>query len=380
MRRNNRDCLVSVFLLGICHVLFIFQPAFASCQKVKTENGIPVVYNPKGPVAKKGFPTQLVLRQDLLIGREAGDEGYMFSELRAVQVDDQENIYVLDWKENKIKVFDKEGKHLRTFGKKGQGPGEIQMPSRMSLTPEGKLAVLDGGNRRIAFFSPAGESLKEISTAKWSFIRVRVDSRSYIYGDNFNFGEKGLSLKLMKFDPELNPVSTITDVFAEIKPPNVNPMPDRFIYDLAKDDSLVWGFTEKYEIHFLNSEGKLTRKIIKDYDPIKVTEKDKENTIKERYGDSGAPQGVTLVFPANYAPMYSILVDDQDRIFVRTNAKDADGNYHYDVFSPDGTCYLTFSLAESEIPMAVKKDKMYCMITETEAGIPQVKRYAMEWK
>lgn len=380
MRKENRNNRVLPFFLGFCLISIIYQSTLSSGQKVKTENGIPVVYNPKEPVVTKGAPTQLRLKQDLLIGRESGDENYIFSGLRSVQVDDQENIYVLDWKDIKIKVFDNEGKHLRTFGKKGQGPGELQSPSGMDLTQGGRLAILDRGNKRIAFYSLTGEFQKEISTAKWSFIRISVDSRSFIYGDNFVFSRDALSLKLLKFDPELNPVSTVHEVLAELKPPKVNPMPERFVYDVMRDDDLIWGLTTKYELQITNPDGKPVRKIVKDYDPVRITEKDKEKLIKDNYGDKGAPPGITLEWPTNYPPMNSLLVDDQNRIFVRTNGKDAQGNFHYDVFGPDGTCLSVFDLPGNEIPVAVKKDKMYCLIRENERGIPQVKRYALAWK
>jgi hypothetical protein len=380
MRRAKRIPRALLIFLGSGFISFIYLPTLSFGQKVTSENGIPVVANPKASVAAKGAPTQLRLRQDLLIGRESGVEDYMFSELRSVQVDDQENIYVLDWKENKIKVFDKVGKHLRTFGKKGQGPGEIQAPSGMDLTPGGRLAIFDRGNKRIACYSLTGECLKEISTAKWSFIRVSLDSRSFIYGDNFVFRRDALTLKLLKFDPELNPVSTVQEVTAELKPPRVNPMPGRFIYDVMRNDNLVWGLTTKYELQIASPEGKPVRKIVKDCDPVKITDKDKEELIKNNYGDKGAPQDIILEWPAYHPPMVYMLVDDQNRIFVRTSSKDAEGNYHCDVFGPDGTCSTAFNLPENEIPMAVKKDKMYCLIRENEAGIPQVKRYAMEWK
>lgn len=380
MRNKIANHLFFFFLLVSGFFSFMSQPAHSSSQKIKTENGIPVVYNPMQPVAQKGLPSQVVPREDLVIGVASGDETYMFSALRSVQVDNDGNIYVLDWKEDKVKVFNKDGKHLRTFGKKGQGPGELQLPSRMSLTPGGKLAILDVGNKRLAYYSLTGECLKEIPSAKWNLIRTRVDSRSSVYGDNFVFGEKSLSERLLKFDPELNLISTISDVAIEQKIPKVNPIPDRFVYDIMKDDNFIWAFTTKYEFQIMNPEGKLVRKIIKDYDPVKITEKDKEKEIRDLYGDKGAPPGIVLEFPAYYSPIYSMLVDDQDRVFIRTNAKDAKGNYYFDVFSPDGMCYLNFTLAAEEIPMAVKKDRIYCLIPENQEGIPQVKRYSLEWK
>ncbi len=378
MLQKTVPALTLILAVGLA--ILVFCPTHSYGQKIKTENGIPVVYNPKEPVNIKGSPTQLILRPDLLIGEEAGDEKYMFSELRSVQVDDQGNIYVLDWKDIKIKVFDAQGKYLRAFGKKGQGPGEIQMPSRMVMTRTGKLVLLDSANRRIAFYSPAGECQKELGSAKWNFIRTRVDSRSYIYGDDFNFGPKGLSERLLKFDPELNLVSTVFEFFNELAPPRINPLPDRFVYEILSDDRLIWALTSKYELNVIDRDGRPVRKIVKDYERVKVTEEDQKKMIKERYGDSGVPRDITLEFPAFYSPIYAMLVDDRDRIYIWTNAKDAAGNSHYDVFSPDGICYLAFTLPEKEVPMAIRKDKMYCLIEENEAGIPQVKRYAMEWK
>jgi hypothetical protein len=380
MRKGKRNVLAQTFFQGFCFMALIFHPAISSGQKVTAEDGIPIVHNPKEPIVVEGAPTQLMLKQDLLIGQEAGDESYMFSELRSVQVDDQENIYVLDWKDISIKIFDKTGKHLRTFGKKGQGPGEIQTPTRMLLTPGGKLAILDSGNRRIAFYSLTGECLKEIPTAKWSLIRMSVDSRSYIYGDSFAFGKDRLLEKLLKFGSEFDLVSTVHEVSAELRPPRVNPLPERFIYSVMKGDNFVWGITTKYELQIVNPQGEPVRRVVKDYDPVRISEKDKEKMIRENYGEKGAPPDIALEWPTNYPPMYSLLIDDQDRIIVRTNATDARGNSRYDVFGPDGVCCLAFTLTEREIPMVVKKDKMYCLIQENEAGIPQVKRYAMDWK
>jgi len=380
MKKKARPFWQHLFIFVLLSLSFWLHPAKLDGQKMRTENGIRVIYNPKHPVRWKGAPSQLVLHQDLLIGRAAGEESEMFSDLRSVQVDNEGNIYVLDWKEIHIKAFDKNGKHLRTFGKRGQGPGEIQLPTRMILTPAGKLAILDSGNRKIALFSPNGECLKEIPSAKWSLVRIRLDSRDHIYGDTFWFDEKGVGEKLLKFNPELNLLSTIHEVFIELKPPKVNPLPDRFVYDIMKGDHFLWGVTSKYELLILDPEGKPIRKIVKDYDPVRVKEEDKEKLIKDLYGDKGVPPGVTLEWPANYAPMYSLLVDDQDRTFIRTNAKDANGHYSYDVFSPEGICFLSFTLPEKETLMAIKNDKMYCLINEGEEGVPQVKRYALEWR
>ena len=56
----------------------------------------------------------------------------MIFTIRAVQVGAGGEIFVLDGKIGQVKVYGPDGRHLRTIGKKGQGPGELQSPSRMT--------------------------------------------------------------------------------------------------------------------------------------------------------------------------------------------------------------------------------------------------------
>ena len=363
-------------------VFVIYSLAFpvdrSTVQKTITENGIPVIYNPKQPVPPKGTPNRLIPRQDLIIGQSDGDENYIFSALRSIQVDNEGNIFALDPKEDKIKEFDKYGKHLRTFGKKGPGPGEWQAPSRMHLTPDGKLAILDSG--KIAFYSLQGECLSEISTARWRFLQMRMDSHSQIYADNLAFDNKGVSQKLLKFDPGLNLLATVAENQSDIKLPRINIMTDRFVYDIIRGDQLAWAYTTRYEIQILNPEGKTVRKIIKDYEPIPITERDRREIIKERYGEEGPPQSITLEFPTHFYPIFSIAGDDKGWFYVRTHEKDSKGNYFIDVFNHEGIYSARFSLPAADILSAVRQDKLYSFVYENEEGIPQVKRYHLERK
>jgi hypothetical protein len=49
---------------------------------------------------------------------------------------------------------------------------------------------------------------------------------------------------------------------------------------LASNDSIYLGYPEKYEINIYSPEGKLTRKITREYEPTPVSEKDKESFLK----------------------------------------------------------------------------------------------------
>jgi hypothetical protein len=74
---------------------------------------------------------------------EIGREDLLFGSIQAVCEDEAGNGYVVDQLEHKVYVFSRDGRLLDSFGQQGQGPGDFQRPHRISLTPEGQLAVAD---------------------------------------------------------------------------------------------------------------------------------------------------------------------------------------------------------------------------------------------
>ena len=62
-------------------------------------------------------------------------------------------------------------------------------------------------------------------------------------------------------------------------------MPE-FYWEVTKDDKLIWGIPAKYELQILNAEGKIIKKITKDYAPIKITEEEKEEILVEKNVES----------------------------------------------------------------------------------------------
>ena len=365
-------------------IVYLFiSPCLIQAQdvKIKTEDGVQVVYNPKNPVPLPGTPKEILLQQDLCLGDEEGVEDFLFSQIRSVQVDEEENIYVLDSKEACVKVFDKNGKHLRIFGKKGQGPGEIQYPFRMYLARGNEILIYDPMNSRISFYSLDGKCLREISIGKNRFQRTIPDSKGNIITELPIPGDKWVT-EIKKFDPNLNPIMTIESIEEKVNPYVITLVSPTFNVRVMKNDNIAWGYplNSKYEIFVVSSEGKTIRKIVKDYDPVKVTKMDREEMIKDTFGDQGVPSGYKLEFPKNYYPYYFFICGDDGRIYVRTYEKDKEGNFNYDVFDPEGRYIAKFSLPEIDFLYVVKKNKMYSMVWEDEKGIPVVKRYGMLWK
>jgi sugar lactone lactonase YvrE len=73
------------------------------------------------------------------------------------------DIFVADGHENtvsRIMKFNKDGKFLMEFGKKGTGPGEFDTPHAVAMDSQGRLFVADRANSRIQIFSGDGKLLE----------------------------------------------------------------------------------------------------------------------------------------------------------------------------------------------------------------------------
>jgi len=92
------------------------------------------------------------------IGMSMDDENYIFGSINDVEVDSWGNIYVLDGKMTRIVKFDRDGKFILRFGKKGQGPGEFGFPESMVLDSDRNIYVLSSG--KVLVFDENGKYLQ----------------------------------------------------------------------------------------------------------------------------------------------------------------------------------------------------------------------------
>jgi hypothetical protein len=354
--------------------------------KIKTENGIPVVYNPKEPVPVKGQPTKLTLKEDFTIGKDTEDPNYMFSGLQHSQVDEEEYMIAADWKECLIKVYDRNGKHVRSFGRKGQGPGEIGLPFYLGILQGNKIVVHDQMNGKFIIYSREGELLKEIPMGVYSTIlRFKVDSEGNFYAILRTVDEAKVTFELKKFSPALDPLATFATFEVERTPRIVRafqPAQQVFV-QISRDENIIWLNPIKYELTLMNREGKALRKIVKDYEPVKITEADEKRLIQQRWGDRGIRPGYEFDVPKHFPPVRAFYVDDEGRIYVRTyDYIDKEGQQldRYDVFDPEGRYMAKFFHPRAEPAQAFRKNKMYVRVEEEVYGMDCLRRYSMIWE
>lgn len=61
-----------------------------------------------------------------------------------------------DCPNSRIVKFSKDGKFIKSFGKKGSGAGELDMPHSLAFDSQGRLFVADRSNNRVAIFDQEG--------------------------------------------------------------------------------------------------------------------------------------------------------------------------------------------------------------------------------
>lgn len=95
----------------------------------------------------------------------AGDSEDTFNKPSAVAIAPNGDIFVADGhggnSNARIVKFSREGKFLMTWGKKGSAPGELNIPHALAFDSKGRLFVADRGNNRIQIFDQNGKFIDQ---------------------------------------------------------------------------------------------------------------------------------------------------------------------------------------------------------------------------
>jgi outer membrane protein assembly factor BamB len=359
------------------------------------EDGVEVVINHIEPYIIESEPTKLTLEKEFTIDSELDemaevgltDIGVYFA------VDSKGNIFLNNYenKESMIFKFDNAGSFIRSFARKGQGPGELQGRNFTSLylaiTEKGNIAVSDFGNKLI-IFNNEGDYIKEF----------KLDSET-IFSTPLSNGNYFSYIRAMSATGDYindNPLVLQNSDFEEIKVLDRQKIPNPIVgkrlkasYHILSSSvskgKIFTGFQERgYEIYVYDFEGQLKQKIKKEYKPVPVSETFKKKFMEPFERPLFKDIRNKIYFPDSMPAFHSLYSDDEGRLFVKTYEKGENpGEYLYDIFNADGIFIYRISLNvlhdESGVYALVKNGKLYCL-TEKESGYKEIVIYSISWK
>jgi hypothetical protein len=348
------------------------------------ENGVEVVINHVEPYRVKGQPSELSLEKVLTIDLERDDlaEAGMGT-AGEWDADDDGKIYVVGFKnrENFIYCFDHEGYMLDSFGRRGQGPGELLGPSLSGVY--GREVVLsDFLGMRYVVYDLDGRVIREKRLGHPDRLSPLGNGNLVAFGPRPDPNANAFFYNLTLCDSDFNELKVLDRYEWTSDDSRMYPY---FMWRVSGDKIIVANEARGYELWVFDLDGRLVRKIRKEYRPVKVTEEIKEEILGPEYRQSESSQN--KYFPDPLPPLNQFFTDDEGRVFVMTYEPGPNpGEYIWDIFNPDGVFIArrALNLVWAGLYLGSrytfsKKGKLYCH-QEKESGFRELVVYKMVWK
>lgn len=378
--KNLKYLLTILFLIGA-----IFVYPLQKKEKTLTE-----IY--KGGIVR--FVPELTI-DDSSMPEEAFFEAFV-----DIACDKKGNIYISDYKACNIKKFDSSGNFIKVIGRKGQGPGEFNMPFWLTAT-DNRLFVWDMMNMRLCALSLEGEFIRsitfQISEGRPQKLRSLPDGNVVVEMEKIYFGEadKPQDCTIEIYSPDLEHKKTVysqqvwRNKYMRVESMFTNipqPFSPRVYWDVTPDGKIVIGYSKDYEIEIYDIiKGKLFS-FRHDYEPVKVTDEDKElffsgiTFSRDGVMQRGAPDFIrkNTEFPKIKPSFDGILVDSERNIIAHSYRKNkAEQPKFFDAFDSKGNFLGAVKIeGEGTFPSAIRIRENYYWQQETDKeGLIKVVKY-----
>lgn len=319
-----------------------------------------------------------------------------FGRIVSLVADAEGNVYVADGQASEIRVFGSDGAHRRTFGRKGQGPGEFM--SLYSLAWIGdSLAVLDPRSARISLLARSGEWLGQIPHAPITGPDIRLHS---VGADVYSFDVTGtpdgksrrtwLRYRPGAIDTMPYPTQPPGSVASTILCPHpagggfsffTNPFVAQPFQSPAPGKRVALVNGADYRIHLLGETGDTALVIEKQQAPVPITDAEWDEATQSHRDWAAKNPGakcdpVEFTRPSAKPAIRGIFFDDAGRLWVEAVTGTGHG---FDLFDSRGVhlASIPSPARQRSVPPYVRGDRMYLVATDS-LDVQSVKVFAIE--
>ena len=361
--------------------------------------------NPEAARLKAFYSSGKIEMEEILpLDQSSMPEGVFLEMSMDACPDERGNVYVADYKAQRIFKFSSTGKFLKAFGRAGQGPGDLSGPAYIA-EGMGRILVYEIRNRRFSAFSSEGEFLSHHSERGLGYriqkIRALPSGDFVVEWDITNFSEPGTpqECRIELVGPDMKRKKTLIKgkilldkIISEPVRTNVPmPYPERYLWEVSSRGYIVVGFSGRYEIDMYDAGGEKIRSFSRKHTLLPLTKEDEKefyDSLTFSAGDgtrlADVPDYVKkhVVFPAVKPVFHDILVDYEGNILVCLhNKKREDDRRTFDAFDPEGNFISSVRIEGKNPPvlssrMRLGKNGFWLCGTDAD-GLPVVSKWAI---
>ncbi|UCG86905.1 MAG: 6-bladed beta-propeller [Gemmatimonadota bacterium] len=323
------------------------------------------------------------------MGTQQEDAPDLFGNVGSVEVDPEGRVWVLDDQALEIRVFDREGRYVRTVGREGGGPGEFRAPQAIHRSPDGNMWVPDPRNNRVSIFDTSGTYVEGrymsggFGSTRWP---GGFDRLGYYYLP-IRIVEDIDGLALVRFTTAYAVIDTLQvptdpkerDVF-ELRIRDMRatlnvPFAGHFAWRLAPSGNF-WGMlADEYRLYELSPRGDTLRTVTREFTRLSVTDAEMEATRVELEPFIRAGGDVDWSkIPRTKPAARDFFIDDEGNLWVLPETAEEDAGRLVDVFASDGlflgAVRLPFEIEMAPRPL-IRNSTLYC-VTKDELDVPYV--------
>lgn len=366
-----RLCLVLCLIIALpIAATSVQQKPYPAVTEIK--DGVKTITNPDFPrdgryVAK--------LTEEISCGGEGSPEAGLLNKPRFLDVDTQGCVYVMDVGDINIKVYDGQGRHLRSIGRQGQGPGEFGRVVYFNLMTAGRIGILDFSQSRVMIITTDGRYISGFPLEGF-FSEMVIDGRDRLF-----LGKRAAVKEPDKLSTDFQEIPYITSIFRTDATGKVlghlvdflgEAMimksagggvvggimgPYMIIWNVGREGKLCGGLNSDYSLSVYGEGGKRELAFGREFTPVKNA-------------DFKGQAGQKKTMPA----FRNIVFDENGNLWIQLIQPENTKGFLYDVFSPDGIYSKQVSI-EQRIGV-FKNGKVYSLL-RPEEGYASIKRYRM---
>ena len=216
-----------------------------------------------------GDSPQVSLEKIRVLGDESGnDEHFSYYLPEDIVLDREGNIYVLDGGNNRVIKYDPGWNYIGEFGRKGQGPGDLDGPVSIDVDDEGNLYISETKNRRIQIFAPNFKSIRTVRFSTGGGKGRLLSGERIVVGGNMvgmavamtQGGEVDFSDLMTVYKESSDPEYSFGE-FRDLGDPIKNLSGSGFSFSVDYQDNTYLSFTNQNRIEKYDRDGNLVLRI-----------------------------------------------------------------------------------------------------------------------